>query len=271
MNLGGRTYMPPGVRAFAELAAREGFVAIAVRWFGESYGESYGEAVAELRLRHPGLSGLGKWVWDARRLVDYIGTMPEADAGRIGIIGHSLGGKMSLYAAAFDERITVAVASELGIGLSYSNYDDFWYFGDFIRTVDPSVDHHQLCALIAPPPVSPDRRRRVRYRQELAVYQCRTGSVPSVWMSVEHRIFQPQNRAHTLARICQACHGLAQAVSAGIEMNRNIKHTVSREVECLTWLPRSALHWRLPSFFSWPPQERSTPAATDDRTGRRCP
>jgi hypothetical protein len=31
------------------------------------------------------------------------------------------------------------------------------------------------------------------------------------------------------------------------------------------------LHWRLPSFFSWPPQERSTPAATDDRTGRRCP
>lgn len=152
MNLGGRTYMPPGVRAFAELAAREGFIAIAVRWFGESYGESYGEAVAELRLRHPGLTGLGKWVWDARRLVDYIGTMPEADAGRIGIIGHSLGGKMSLYAAAFDERISVAVASELGIGLAYSNYDDFWYFGDFIRTVDPSIDHHQLLALIAPRP-----------------------------------------------------------------------------------------------------------------------
>ena len=33
---------------------------------------------------------------DARRIVDFIETLPDADASRIGIIGHSLGGKMAL-------------------------------------------------------------------------------------------------------------------------------------------------------------------------------
>lgn len=151
-NMGGRTYHPPGVRSFAYLMAQQGYIVVAVRWFGESYGEHYGEAVANLELRHPGCTGLGKWVWDAHRVVDYIYTIPGADTSNIGIIGHSLGGKMSLYAGAFDDRITMVVASELGIGLDDSNYDDFWYFGDFIRNIDPSTDHHELLGLIAPRP-----------------------------------------------------------------------------------------------------------------------
>ena len=149
-NLGGRNFRPPGVRSFAYLAVRYGYIAVAVRWFGESYGAHYGEAVANLKLKHPNVTELGKWVWDAHRLVDYIYTMDGVDKNNIGIIGHSLGGKMALYAAAFDERITVAVSSELGIGLEYSNYDDFWYFGDFIRNVDKTTDHHELLALVAP-------------------------------------------------------------------------------------------------------------------------
>ncbi|NUQ07026.1 MAG: formylglycine-generating enzyme family protein, partial [Anaerolineae bacterium] len=38
-NLGGRTFMPGSVRAYAYLAAQRGYLAIAIRWFGESYGE----------------------------------------------------------------------------------------------------------------------------------------------------------------------------------------------------------------------------------------
>ncbi|MFC1608122.1 SUMF1/EgtB/PvdO family nonheme iron enzyme [Candidatus Latescibacterota bacterium] len=151
-NMGGRSYRPPGVRSFAYLMAQQGYIVVAVRWFGESYGEHYGEAVANLKLKHPGCTGLGKWVWDAQRVVDYIFTIPEADTDKIGIIGHSLGGKMSLYAGALDERISVVVSSELGIGLEDSNYDDFWYFGEFIRSIDPSTDHHELLGLIAPRP-----------------------------------------------------------------------------------------------------------------------
>jgi formylglycine-generating enzyme required for sulfatase activity/dienelactone hydrolase len=151
-NLGGRSFRPPSVRSFANLLVRQGHIALAVRWFGESYGENYNEAVANLKLRHPGCTGLGKWVWDARRVVDYLCTLPEVDQERIGIIGHSLGAKMTLYAAAMDERIDVAVFSEGGIGLEFSNYEDYWYWGEKIQDLPAGTDHHELLGLIAPRP-----------------------------------------------------------------------------------------------------------------------
>jgi hypothetical protein len=147
--MGGRTFTPGGTRHFGALAVQRGYAAVAIRWFGESYGEHYAEAVANLKTRHPKLTGLGKWVWDSQRLLDWIETRPELDAKRIGIIGHSLGGKMALYAAAMDSRIGVAVSSEPGIGLSFSNYEDFWYLGE---SLDKLRDHHELLALIAPRP-----------------------------------------------------------------------------------------------------------------------
>jgi dienelactone hydrolase len=151
-NLCGRTFASMGVDSFAYMAVQQGYIAVAIRWFGESYGEGYSEAVANLKLRHPRCSGLGKWLWDAQRLLDYLATLPEVDAGRIGIIGHSLGAKMALYAAAFEPRISVAVANEGGIGLSFSNYEDYWYFGDSIQKVEKSTDQHELLGLIAPRP-----------------------------------------------------------------------------------------------------------------------
>jgi len=151
-NLGGKSFMPMSVRSFAYLAVQQGYIAVAIRWFGESYGEAYPEAVANLKMKHPGCTGLGKWVWDAHRLLDYLYTLPEVDREHIGIIGHSLGAKMSLYAAAMEERITAVVFSEGGIGLSFSNYDDFWYFGGFLREWVRATDQHELLGLIAPRP-----------------------------------------------------------------------------------------------------------------------
>ncbi|HTV54808.1 MAG TPA: SUMF1/EgtB/PvdO family nonheme iron enzyme [Terriglobia bacterium] len=151
-DLGGRKFLGMGVDSFAYMAVQKGYIAVAVRWFGEGYGEGYTEAVANLKLKHPHCTGLGKWVWDARRLVDYLYTIPEVDREHIGIVGHSLGGKMALYAAAFDPRITVTVANELGIGLSFSNYDDYWYFGEFIHKINHGTDQHELLGLIAPRP-----------------------------------------------------------------------------------------------------------------------
>jgi formylglycine-generating enzyme required for sulfatase activity len=152
-DLGGRSYAPAaGVNAYAYIAAQHGYLAVAVRWFGESYGESYSEAVANLAMRHPGSTGLGKWVADARRVVDFIETLPDADASRIGIIGHSLGGKMALYAAAFEPRIRATVSSELGVGFTMSNYDDYWYLGAALARAPAGTDQHELIALIAPRP-----------------------------------------------------------------------------------------------------------------------
>ena len=151
-NMSGFNYEPPGVRSFAYLMAQQGYIAVAVKWFGKDYGEGPAEVVSNLKLKYPECTGLGKWVWDAQRLVDYLYSLPEVDRQNIGIIGHSLGAKMALYAAAMDERITAVVFSEGGIGFAFSNYDDYWYFGDFLNDIDNSTDQHELLALLAPRP-----------------------------------------------------------------------------------------------------------------------
>ena len=147
-NLGGRR-MGDEVRAYGRLAVQRGYIAVAIRWFGEGDGEGYDEAVLRLAQRHPGMTGMAKWVMDARALLDYLGQRADIDPARIGIIGHSLGGKMALYAAAFDARIRVVVSSEPGIGLGLSNYEAFWYLGTR-RPADR--DQQELLALIAPRP-----------------------------------------------------------------------------------------------------------------------
>lgn len=56
-------------------------------------------------------SGTMKAIWNNMRAVDLLQSLPEVDDDRIGVIGHSLGGHNSLYTAAFDERLKVAVSS----------------------------------------------------------------------------------------------------------------------------------------------------------------
>jgi pimeloyl-ACP methyl ester carboxylesterase len=56
-------------------------------------------------------SCLARWAWAASRTVDYLTTVPEANAAQIGLAGHSRNGKQALLAAAFDERIAAVVPS----------------------------------------------------------------------------------------------------------------------------------------------------------------
>lgn len=56
-------------------------------------------------------SGTLKAVWDAMRGVDLLSSLSEVDAGRIGAIGHSLGGHHAIFTAFHDPRIRVVVTS----------------------------------------------------------------------------------------------------------------------------------------------------------------
>jgi dienelactone hydrolase len=114
-------------------------------------GWAKGQAVA-LAKRRPGWTGMGKMTFDASRCVDYLETLPAVDKERIGCIGFSLGAKEVLYAMAFEPRYKVGVFNEGGIGLRMSNWTDPWYFGDKIKPQIPTVEHHQVLALVAPRP-----------------------------------------------------------------------------------------------------------------------
>jgi dienelactone hydrolase len=151
------TRQPAGLEGPAEKhiglhLARRGYVAFCPRCFLWQYGrpERLAEAVDWLRRRHPGVTGMAKMLFDARRAVDLLASQPDVHRDRLGAIGHSLGAKEALYLAAFDPRIRAAVASEGGIGLTYSNWDAPWYLGESIRRPGFGLDHGQVLALAAP-------------------------------------------------------------------------------------------------------------------------
>jgi dienelactone hydrolase len=101
---------------------------------------------------HPGSRGMAKMLFDARRGLDVLASLPGVDADRLGAVGHSLGAKEVLYLAAFDERCKVAVSSEGGVGTRFSNWQDIWYLGDDVRKPDFTHEQHELLALAAPRP-----------------------------------------------------------------------------------------------------------------------
>ena len=79
-----------------ELASR-GYVVLAPDY------PSFGEYPYDFRRsRHP--SGTMKAIWNNIRAVDLLQSLREADADRIGCLGHSLGGHNALFTAAFDAQ-----------------------------------------------------------------------------------------------------------------------------------------------------------------------
>jgi dienelactone hydrolase len=57
---------------------------------------------------------LSAWAWALHRVVDVLVDMPDVDARRIGVAGHSRGGKAALLAGALDARIALTAANNSG-------------------------------------------------------------------------------------------------------------------------------------------------------------
>lgn len=115
-----RKSIAEGQRDIAVQAVREGYIALAptARGFGETRtaDDQAQEKVSSCRveLLHGLLVGrtpIGERVWDVSRLIDWARERDDADGSRIAITGNSGGGTVSLFAAACDTRISVAVPS----------------------------------------------------------------------------------------------------------------------------------------------------------------
>lgn len=138
----------------------------------ENVGFAWWQVGAERILsENPGWTGIGKLVWDTSRALDLLLAQPEVDHDRVVVIGHSLGGKMAFYAAAFDDRFRACIASDFGIGWDFTNWDAPWYFGPQVHEPDFTLSGHHALALMAPRPFlliagEADRPESWQYLQE---------------------------------------------------------------------------------------------------------
>ena len=115
-----------GDRDVAVQAVKRGFLAIAPATRGladsglpDPEGR-HGDRGCRAQLMHCLLAGrtaIGERVWDMQRIIDWAATLPEADTSDVLMMSNSGGGVTTLYTAACDERITIAVPS-----CSFSTY-----------------------------------------------------------------------------------------------------------------------------------------------------
>ncbi len=59
---------------------------------------------------------LAAWAWGASRMLDYLETLPQVDASKVIITGHSRCGKAAILAGAVDERFAMVVPNGSGCG-----------------------------------------------------------------------------------------------------------------------------------------------------------
>jgi dienelactone hydrolase len=101
------TYLqsPPFVEAITEL----GYAVCSIdMWgFNQRKGKQESEWVKEMLLNGQTLWGMR--IFDNISLIDYLNTRPDIDGDRMATIGMSMGGLMSWWLAALDERIKVTV------------------------------------------------------------------------------------------------------------------------------------------------------------------
>jgi dienelactone hydrolase len=126
---------------FAVQCAQRGYVTLALdplgfgrrrdaasRARGKGHSSCQPAAGAALML---GETMVGWRAWDASRGLDLLASLPEVDPGRLAMMGISGGGTVTLYAAALDERIRVAVLS-----------GSFCTFRDSIYSIEHCIDNY---------------------------------------------------------------------------------------------------------------------------------
>jgi hypothetical protein len=147
-------YSPYDEKTVAKEDAKAKFERI-YRGFGTALAEkgyvTVSTTVSQHEVYETGRLLMGERLWDLMRCVDYLKSLPQVDAARIGCAGLSLGGEMAMWLGAMDERIAATVSAGFLTTMDHmeQNHCLCWKF-DGLRDL---VDYADIYALTAPRPL----------------------------------------------------------------------------------------------------------------------
>jgi len=164
------------LRDFGYQLAKRGFVALSIGTPEFCSLKSPYKPLCKQSEEEPPLQPLSALAYVAANCHGALANMPSVDAERIGIIGHSYGGKWAMFASCLYEEFACAVWSDPGIVFDESrpniNYWEPWYLGyepnhqrpggipsdtnprtgAYKELLENGRDLHELHALMAPRP-----------------------------------------------------------------------------------------------------------------------
>jgi dienelactone hydrolase len=164
------------LRDFALQLARQGFVALSIGTPEFCSLKAPYSPLCDEAKEQPPLQPLSALAYVAANCRNALANLPEVDANRIGVMGHSYGGKWAMFAACLNEGFACGAWSDPGIVFDEEranvNYWEPWYLGydpkqqrkrgipsasnprtgAYAKLIQSGHDLHELHALMAPRP-----------------------------------------------------------------------------------------------------------------------
>jgi hypothetical protein len=117
-------------------------------WEGGRFGPGFDRTMIDVRLKQLGTSITAVELAKIRRCLDSLLLRPDIDGGRVGMLGLSYGGFYTLFAAALDTRISVAVSSCFVNDRFANGWSDWTWTGSGNTFLDA-----EICGLVCPRPL----------------------------------------------------------------------------------------------------------------------
>ncbi|HPC96821.1 MAG TPA: prolyl oligopeptidase family serine peptidase [Sedimentisphaerales bacterium] len=164
------------LRDFGYQLARRGFVALSIGTPAFASLKAPYRPLWDVLAGQPALQPLSALAYVAANCHTALANRPDVDPHRIGIVGHSYGGKWAMFASCLYDRFACAAWSDPGVVFDETrpnvNYWEPWYLGwdpkgqrqrgvisatsprtgPYKRMIETGRDLHELHALMAPRP-----------------------------------------------------------------------------------------------------------------------